>query len=60
MRQTWKNRREAIFTETQKIYEEKIRSNHLLTSHVIEDLERRDIVEKCYFTHLVMTARTWL
>ena len=31
--QTWKNRREAIFTESQKIYEERIRQNPLLTSH---------------------------
>lgn len=30
---TWKQKREAIFAETQKIYEQKIKNNHLLTSH---------------------------
>ena len=30
---SWKQKREAIFAETQKIYEQKIKNNHLLTSH---------------------------
>ena len=31
--QAWKNRREKMLMETQKIYEEKIKNNHLLNSH---------------------------
>ena len=31
--QIWKLRREKLLVESQKIYEEKIQNNHLLTSH---------------------------